>query len=566
MLQRKCLALLLIVIIGGGIYGCAVRPKIAITPQPLSPEATATYYYLKYLDLASHKRFKRAYEALKRAVKLAPSPELFIEEARLLYEMKLLSQAKAALKVGLQHYPGNRELVFYLTTLYLWENKVYNAYSLLRIYLKRHPQDIKARKLIAEILFEGKKYKEVIKYLSCIAEKDRDFKVEFLLGRAYIKLGKVREGIAHLKRATRLNPNFYRAWAQLAYQYELLNDLVSAEKIYSRLLSKGLANRELILRLIDINIKLNNPEKAYSLASEMLSTPEETLEGAALFLRAGLYSPAEKLLKTIEGFSDEYPRIPYFLAIIYFKKDRDLSHAIKTLDKISPSSKLYLPALELKIKFLVRAKRDVQAEKVLEKAIKRYPQHKKFYLLLSDLYVMERRFGDAERVIKGAIDKLGEDEELLFQLGSIYYKEGEMDKAIGVMESILKKDPNHASALNFVGYTLVDMNKDLARGYKLIARALKLEPNNGYFLDSMAWYYYRIGDFKRAWQYIKKAVEREEKDPTIWEHYGDIARDMGLLKEARKGYLRCLKLHPEAAERHRVEKKLHHLKRYRPAS
>ncbi len=537
--------------------GCAVRPKLHITPTPLSPRATATYYYLKYLDLAKEKRFKPAYEYLKKVAALAPSPEVFIEEARLLYNMKRLADAKAALKLGLQKYPGNRDLVFYLTTLYLWENKIYNAYSLLRIYIKKHPHDIKARKLIADILFEDKKYQEVLKYLGSIPEKKRDFKVEFLLGRTYIRLGKTKQGIVHLKRATQLNPDFYRGWAELAYQYELVNDLVSAEKIYSTLLSKGFANRELIFRLIDINIKLNNPQKAYSLAKQMLSDPKDIIDSAALFLKAGLYTRAESLLKSIEQFSDEYPRILYFQSIIFFKRDGDLHRAIETLDKIPSTSSIYMSVLKLKIKFLIRAHKYRKAESLLKNAITNYPQEKLFYLLLSDLYVMKKEINKAILVIKEGIGKIGEDEDLLFQLGTLYYKEGKLSQAMDIMEKILKKDPDHASALNFVGYTLVDMNKDLARGYKLISKALKLQPRNGYFLDSMAWYYYKIGDFKKAWDYIKKAVVREKNDPTIWEHYGDIARELGMFKEAQKGYKKSLKLHPRKPKE--VEKKLHRL-------
>ncbi len=531
------------------------RPKIHLSPTPLSPGATATYYYLKYLDLAKEKKFKSAYQYLKKAASLAPSPGLFIEEARLLYNMKQLAAAKAALKAGLQKYPGNRDLVFYLTTLYLWQNKVYNAYSLLRIYIKKHPNDIKARTLIADILFQEKKYDEVLKYLGNIPEKNRDFKVEFLLGRAYIRLGKVHKGIVHLKRATTLNPEFYRGWAELAYQYELLNDLVSAEKIYSTLLSKGFANRELIFRLIDINIKLNAPQKAYSLAKNMLSEPKDVLDSAALFLRAGLYDRAEALLHSIEGFSDEYPRILYFQSIILFKRDRNLIGALRLLDKIPATSSLYLPALKLRIKFLLTAHKYGQAESLLKDSINRYPGEKNFYLLLSDLYVMKKEIQKAIFVVKDGIKKIGEDEDLLFQLGTLYYKEGRIGEAMKVMENILKKDPNHASALNFVGYTLVDMNKNLARGYRLISRALQMEPGNGYFLDSMAWYYYRIGDFKRAWEYIKKAVSREKNDPTIWEHYGDIARDIGQTGEARRAYKRSLKLHPRNPRE--VEKKLY---------
>jgi len=108
------------------------------------------------------------------------------------------------------------------------------------------------------------------------------------------------------------------------------------------------------------------------------------------------------------------------------------------------------------------------------------------------------------------------------------------------MEKLLVKHPDHAQALNYVGYTLAEEGRDLDRALVLVTNAAKQDPDNGYILDSVAWVYYKLGDLDKAWEYIRDAVTVTKDDPTLWEHYGDIAKAMGKKKEARKGYGKSL--------------------------
>ena len=546
MIKIKFIIIVLLVFLVSCTSG---RHKLKIKPAPVSSNAMATFYYLKYLDLAKAKKYNDATKAIKQAISYNPSPELYIEYARLLLTLKNIKKAREILKLGLQKNPGNRDLVFFLADIYTFDKKFYNAYSLLKIYLKENQKDIQAREKIAKILFEEKKFQNALKYLLAIPEKNRNFKIHYFLGKCYLKIGDRTRGIYHLKKATELNPDFFRGWAELAYQYELSNDLISAEKIYSRLLSQGFSNKELILRLIDINIKLNKPEKAYSLAQDMISDPKDVLDVVGLFLKGEFYNQSEQLLKTIENFKDEYPKISYYNAIIELKKYNDIKKAIKSLEDIKPDSKIYPAALEFRMKLLLNLKKYEEAAQILEKQIEKHPDKIPLYLLLSEVYIMNEKYEKAKMILDKALKKEPDNVDLLFQLGTVYYKLKDIKKSLSVMEKILKINPNHASALNFVGYTLIDEDLDLKKGYKFVKKALTLEPENGYFLDSLAWYYYKIKDYKMAWEKIKKAIKKTSIDPTIWEHYGDIALKVKKFKEAEEGYKNALLKGPEHPER-----------------
>jgi len=129
-------------------------------------------------------------------------------------------------------------------------------------------------------------------------------------------------------------------------------------------------------------------------------------------------------------------------------------------------------------------------------------------------------------------------------------------QGLAIMEKIISLDPEHADALNYVGYTLADKKTDLDRALVLIQRALELKPQSGYILDSLAWVLFQRGSLAESWEEMQKAVKKAPDEPIIWEHYGDIARALEEKGKAREGYLKSLEIKPGNTD---VEKKLNAL-------
>src|SRR5260370_35209196 len=84
----------------------------------------------------------------------------------------------------------------------------------------------------------------------------------------------------------------------------------------------------------------------------------------------------------------------------------------------------------------------------------------------------------------------------------------------------------------------------LEEGVALIQRALAVKPQNGYYLDSLAWAYYRMGRFQEALAEMKRAVAVGPDDPVFLEHPGDIYLTQNLGGEAREVWPRSLELDP----------------------
>jgi Flp pilus assembly protein TadD len=79
---------------------------------------------------------------------------------------------------------------------------------------------------------------------------------------------------------------------------------------------------------------------------------------------------------------------------------------------------------------------------------------------------------------------------------------------------------------------LADKNSRLPEALKLIRKAVELEPMNGAYLDSLGWCYFKMGDYELAEDNLRQAVDRDQTDPTVHDHLGDLYEKTGRVRLA----------------------------------
>jgi Tfp pilus assembly protein PilF len=136
----------------------------------------------------------------------------------------------------------------------------------------------------------------------------------------------------------------------------------------------------------------------------------------------------------------------------------------------------------------------------------------------------------------------------MFDLASSYERGGQFDKAIELFRRILKILPQSAMTLNYLGYMFADKNINLQESLEMIEKAVKLEPENGAYLDSYGWILYRLGKYKEAEEQLKKALDIIKDDSLIHEHLGDAYKAQGKLQEADQQWRKALELDPNNQE------------------
>jgi len=171
-----------------------------------------------------------------------------------------------------------------------------------------------------------------------------------------------------------------------------------------------------------------------------------------------------------------------------------------------------------------------------------------------DYVAMAANYDKAVGVI-GNVPKAS-DWSIFFQRGIAYERLKDWDKAEPNFKKALELNPDQAQVLNYLGYSWVDMNRNLDEGLNMIRRAVELRPDDGYIVDSLGWAYFRLGRFAEASTELERAAELKAGDVTVNDHLGDVYWRTGRKLEARYQWQRAITMKPELADIPRIEAKI----------
>jgi tetratricopeptide (TPR) repeat protein len=161
--------------------------------------------------------------------------------------------------------------------------------------------------------------------------------------------------------------------------------------------------------------------------------------------------------------------------------------------------------------------------------------NREVYFTLADMYVRAKRWKDAMAVVDKADAAATKPEEKVFvefYRGTVYDRQKMYDLAEAELRKALAVDPNSGAVLNYLGYMLADRGVKLDESVSLLKKAVAFDPQNGAYLDSLAWAYYKQGQYELAESYAHKAVTRLGTDPTVLDHLGEIEAKNGKLQAA----------------------------------
>jgi tetratricopeptide (TPR) repeat protein len=168
-------------------------------------------------------------------------------------------------------------------------------------------------------------------------------------------------------------------------------------------------------------------------------------------------------------------------------------------------------------------------------------------------YVPALKHYTAAEVIAKATDPDRLTYGFYFQLGVACERSGDFDTAAKHFEKCLELAPRFAEAQNYLGYMWAERGTNLDRARGLIEQAVKAEPENGAFLDSLGWVLFKLGKPREALEPMERALKHvEEPDPTLYDHLGDIQAALGNPEKAREAWRKSLELEPNDA----IQKKL----------
>ncbi|HYP52856.1 MAG TPA: tetratricopeptide repeat protein, partial [Pyrinomonadaceae bacterium] len=183
------------------------------------------------------------------------------------------------------------------------------------------------------------------------------------------------------------------------------------------------------------------------------------------------------------------------------------------------------------------------------------------YLTLANLLMEAGRGKEAVEAARKALELAPTDRpqlttQALLMLSSAQERAGDPKGSEETLRRILSKEPDNATALNNLGYFLVERNERLPEALEMIRRAVRAEPTNPSFLDSLGWVYFKLGQLDEAERYLSDAARRNPSSATIQDHLGDLYQRRGKPEQARAAWSKALSLSTETAETARIRAKL----------
>ncbi|MGO9209945.1 MAG: tetratricopeptide repeat protein [Terriglobales bacterium] len=170
-------------------------------------------------------------------------------------------------------------------------------------------------------------------------------------------------------------------------------------------------------------------------------------------------------------------------------------------------------------------------------------EDREVYIALAQINSRLKRWNDAEEDINkaaGLASKQEDKDYVQFVLGSIYERQKRFEPAEAAFRKVLANDPRSAITLNYLGYMMADRGTHLDEALGYIKKAVELDPQNGAYLDSLGWAYFKLGNYDLAEENLRKASERIGNDATVQDHLGDVYQKMGRLKQAAAHWQRAL--------------------------
>ena len=181
-----------------------------------------------------------------------------------------------------------------------------------------------------------------------------------------------------------------------------------------------------------------------------------------------------------------------------------------------------------------------EAVSVLRSALEIHPDEPFAYVALANLYGDADQFDEAQRILEAADERVPGNESILFQLGAVSERQQQYADAERRFRQVLAGDPQHAGALNYLGYMLADRGVRLEESVALLRRAIAIDPHNGAFLDSLGWAYFKLNQFALAEPHLQQASDQLRSNSVVQDHLGDLMYELRRYREAIAAWERAL--------------------------
>ena len=310
-----------------------------------------------------------------------------------------------------------------------------------------------------------------------------------------------------------------------------------------------------ILRNLD-----NNEPIVSGLPRTVSQAMSEIFFTLALFIQEQVDPSATLVYARIaEALNPQSAEVKLFVAGVLEELDQ-YKLALNVYEKVGAEDPKYYTTQISKARAMRRSQRVDDGIDVLNDLAAAYPDVPVAHATLGDFLSRQDRYDEALTAYNAAISMYEAQNNVRWQL---YYARGIIHERLKIwpnadqdFRSALALNPDQASVLNYLGYSLIERGEKLDEAMEMITKAVEIEPNSGYIVDSLGWGKFRLGQYEEAVPDLERAAQLMATDPIVNDHLGDAYWAVGRKNEARFQWRRALSFNPEEVEETRIKRKL----------
>jgi tetratricopeptide (TPR) repeat protein len=520
------------------------KPPAAAEDVPDVNLSGALLYQLMAAEVAAQRgELGTAYAVYLKIARETRDPRLARRATELALQGRALSESLEAAQLWRELAPRSAEASQTVAMLFAASGKFDDAYALFSEQLKQSPQPADELARIQRALTRSQDRAGAFALLERLAQPfGRTADVRIVLAHGAQAAGLNARAVEEAKAAVELAPDSERA-ALTAAQMMQASDRKGALGVLSRYLERaptskdgrlayarlliadrqyGAARRE-FERLLQADAK--NPDLVYSLA--LLSMQGNLKADARAYLKRYLTLLEEP------GNEERDADNAYLNLAQLAEDDRQYAEALSWLRKVEGGDE-FLPARVREATVLAKMNRLEDGRKLLHD-LKPQSDDERIQLVIAEAQLLReaKRNEESYAMLAQALAQAPDNLSLLYDTAMAAERTNRLVEVERHLRRVIELKPDYAHAYNALGYTFADRNTRLPEALKLIEKAHELSPDDPFILDSLGWVHFRMGDLKRAREYLQRAYAiKPEAEVTV--HLAEVLWASGDQGGARK--------------------------------
>jgi tetratricopeptide (TPR) repeat protein len=531
--------------------------------QQISPEdeARAMEYYIDGLAAFENEEYQQAIDLLNLAyLRIPDSSGVNYAMADAYLELRDYVNAEYYAKVAVEIEPDNKWYHLKLAEIYSRSGQPYESVQALENSREYLPDERMILIQLAALYTELREFEESNRiYDEILSARGPNIQIHRRKYQNYIQMENQQAALEELQRMRSLEPDNLNTLHTISRLFTEMEDFESAVEILTEAKQRNPRNPETLILLADIYVNRGEWE---SLGDTFISMIEDPLltAGQKMELARFLYLQHQsaqnqpvltrETQRVLESFSNNEPEFgeAHLLAAEFYLNQGNQDEAIEKLELANQVQPEDSEAWRQRIQLIFSAG---DYEQVIEAGIRatEFIDDDAFinFFVGASYMLTDQNIKAAEWLESATMLPSRRDFRSIVHgtLGDVYADLDRWDDAVETYETALQLDSSNHNAMNNYAYFMSIREERLDYAEELALRAIRYEPENAAYLDTVGWIYFKKGEYEKAREYIQSSIDTGDASAEVYEHMGDVYEKLGQSDDARNWWQKAFEADPD---------------------